>query len=126
MKYLIVAITLLACANPARAVERWEEYWTCTYADASAKPVSLNFELSPPELVETASFHVHYRILQNNDYGVVAASSISEIEPGHTQPTVGAVTVVINKGTGEFWLATTIAGQSAAAHQPVHGNCRKN
>lgn len=126
MKYLIVAITFLACANPARAAERWEEHWTCTYADDGAKPVSLSFELSPPELVETALFHEHYRILQNNDYGVVAASSISIIQPGDTQPTVGVVTVIINKGTGEFWLATTIAGQSAAAHQPVHGNCRKN
>ena len=125
MKYLIVAITLLAYATPA-AAERWIERWACTYVDLVGKPVLLSFELSPPELVETALFHEHYRILQNNDYGVVAASSISIIHPGDTQPTVGAVTVVINKGTGEFWLATTIAGQPAAAHEPVHGNCLKN
>jgi len=126
MKYLIVAITLLACATSARAADRWTERWTCTYPDLVAKPVSLSFELSPPELVETSVFHEHYRILENNDYGVVAVSSISKIELGHTQPTVGATTVVINKGTGEFWLAPAISGQPAIMNQPVRGNCLKN
>ena len=126
MKYLVVAITLLACETLARAADRWTERWTCTYADLVAKPVLLSFELSPPELVETSVFHEHYRILQNNDYGVVAVASISKIEQGHALPTVGATTVVINKGTGEFWLATAIAGQPAAMNQPVHGNCLKN
>jgi hypothetical protein len=80
-------------------------------------PVLTRFEVSPPDLID-AKHHHHYRILQNNDFGLVAASSIAEIEEGQKGPTVGAYTVVINKGTGEFWLGTTIAGQAADAPSP--------
>jgi hypothetical protein len=39
------------------------------------------------------------------------------------QPTVGAFTVVINKGTGEFWFATVMAGQSSVVNPSVNGAC---
>jgi hypothetical protein len=63
--------------------------------------------VSPPDLIDTKS-HDHYCILQNNDDGLVATSSISEIEESQRAPTVGAVTVVINEETGEFWWRTVI------------------
>src|SRR5450759_2011663 len=82
-------------------------------------------EVSPPNLIE-ANFHQTYRIEENNDYGIVATSSISKIEQGHKEPTVGAVSIIINKKTGEFWWVSAIAGQPAAVNQPVQGKCIKD
>jgi hypothetical protein len=119
MKLFISAVALFWSATSAMAAEGW----TCTYvAPIDNKPTVVSYQLSPPYLIDE-KFHDQYRILQNNDYGIVAALSISEIEQGHTKPTVGAITVVINKKTGEFWLATTIAGQAAVVNQPLHGEC---
>jgi hypothetical protein len=122
MRSLIISLLLtFICATSASA-----EGWTCTYLFSSGvQPTLIQFELSPPDLINT-KLHEHYRILQNNDYGLVAVSSIAEIEQGKQQPTVGAATVVIDKGTGEFWLATAIAGQPSDVNQPVHGTCLKH
>jgi hypothetical protein len=81
--------------------------------------------VSPQDLIE-ANSHQTYRIQKNNDYGIVATSSISEIEQGHKEPTVGAVSIVINKMTGEFWWVSAIAGQPAAVNQTGQGKCIKD
>ena len=116
----------IACAISAHAAETWTETWTCTYSTAvDNRPAVTRFEVSPPDLIET-NFHQTFRIEQNNDYGLVAISSIAKIERGHKKPTVGAVSVVINKITGEFWWVSAItAGQPPAVNQPAHGKCIK-
>jgi hypothetical protein len=127
---VLMGVALLASATSAKAAEAW----TCTYffdeAPVGNEPSPLvRFEVSPPDLIETKS-HQRYPILQNNNYGIVATSSISEIEEGQKDPTVGAATVVINKGTGEFWWGTTIAGMvplmAREVNKPVHGKCLKD
>ena len=82
----------------------------------------IRFQVAGTRLIE-GQFQDGYRILQNNEYGLVATFAISEVEKDQQQPTVGAFTVVINKGTGEFWLATVMAGQSSAVNQSVSGTC---
>jgi hypothetical protein len=67
-----------------------------------------------------------YRILRNNEYGLVAAFAIAQIEKDQQQPTVGAFTVVIDKGTGEVWLSTIMAGQSSVVNQSVNGTCLRD
>jgi hypothetical protein len=126
MKAFLLTAVLVAGATSAEA----SEAWTCSYSTVpglptDTSPVLIRFELTPPDLIDTKT-HDHYRILQNNDYGLVATLSISEIEEGHKEPTVGAVTVVINKGTGEFWWGWIIAGQAAVVNQPVHGKCLRD
>jgi hypothetical protein len=126
----VVALLLagiIACAISAHAAETWTETWTCTYSTAvDNRPTVTRFEVSPPDLIE-ANFHQTYRIEKNNDYGLVATSTISKIEQGHKEPTVGAVSVVINKMTGEFWWVSAItAEQPAAVNQPAHGKCIKD
>ncbi|MGZ5028929.1 MAG: hypothetical protein ACXV9T_17245 [Methylobacter sp.] len=126
MKSLIVAAAVIACATSAHAAETWTETWTCTHPSFdSHRPTITRFEVSPQDLIE-ANSHQTYRIQKNNDYGIVATSSISEIEQGHKEPTVGAVSIVINKMTGEFWWVSTIAGQPAAVNQPGQGKCIKD
>ncbi len=127
MKSLIAAGVIIACAKSAHAAETWTETWTCTYTSAlDNRPTITRFEVSPPDLIEAKS-HQTYRIEKNNEYGIVATSSISKIEQGHKDPTVGAVSIVINKITGEFLLVSAIAAeQPAAVNQPAHGKCIKD
>jgi hypothetical protein len=132
-RHLGVGITAVALiifgggATPGHAAETWTETWTCTHTSPiDNQPTITRFEVSPPDLIE-AKFHQTYRIEKNNDYGIVATSSISKIEQGHKDPTVGAVSIVINKMTGEFWWVSAIAaGQPATVNQPVHGKCIKD
>jgi hypothetical protein len=127
MKSLIVAAGVITCVTAAHTAETWTETWTCTHTSPiDNQPTITRFEVSPPDLIE-AKFHQTYRIEKNNDYGIVATSSISKIEQGHKDPTVGAVSIVVNKMTGEFWWVSAIAaGQPAAVTQPVHGKCIKD
>jgi hypothetical protein len=121
MRPLIIAASIIASLASAQAAE----IWSCAYPSlANDRPTIKHYEVSSPDLIDV-EFHQIFHIEQNNEYGIVATSSISEIEQGQTQPTVGAVSIVINKGTGEFWWVTAIAGQPAAANQPVHGKCIK-
>jgi hypothetical protein len=85
----------------------------------------MRFEVSPPDLVES-EFQKHYPIVENNDYGLVAAAPISQIEKGDKAATVGVTTVVINKGTGELWLSIILTGHGPAVNKPVKGKCLKN
>jgi hypothetical protein len=63
---------------------------------------------SPRNLLTPAGQGTHYRILQNNDYGLVATFSVSGIIDGAKDPYVGATSVLINKMTGEFNWAEAI------------------
>jgi hypothetical protein len=125
-RWMFVAVAFFACATSVHAAEKWTETWTCTHSSApDNRPTVTRFEVSPPNLIE-ANFHQTYRIEENNDYGIVATSSISKIEQGHKERTVGAVSIIINKKTGEFWWVSAIAGQPAAVNQPVQGKCIKD
>jgi hypothetical protein len=126
MKSLALACAVLFFATAANA----NEVWTCSYAPLSsqsvtAEPKFLRFELSPDGLIETTHGD-HYRVVENNVYGLIATLPISTIEQGKNTPTVGATTVVINRGTQEFWLAKGYPGQlDPDIHPPVHGKCLK-
>jgi hypothetical protein len=87
----------------------------------------IRFEVAPPDLVDTST-QEHCRILQNNEFGLVATLSISEIEEGRQSPTVGAVSIAIDKGTGEFWWDTTIATSASrvADNGAARGKCLKD
>ena len=125
MKSLIVAAGIIARVTSAHAAETGTETWTCThYSGLGNGPTITRFEVSSPDLI-VAKSHQTYRIEKNNDYGIVATSSIAKIEEGHKEPTVGAVSIVINKITGAFLWVSAIAGagQPGAANQPAHGWC---
>ena len=136
MKLLIVGLAALACATSAEAAEVWTRSYNYSLIGSEtggqSTPMFLRFELSPPDLIQTAppflGSHAqdHYRILQNSAYGIVATFSFSEIEAGQKNPTIGAYTVVIDKGSGEFWWSMAIIGQPAIVNQPVHGKCLKD
>ena len=114
MKRVILVLVFLACATSAEAADAW----TCTYPFLDDRiqmdDAFFRFEIAPPDLIETEAQKglivttpagTHYRILQNNDYGLVATFSISGIVEGEKDPYVGAASVVINKTTGQFYWA---------------------
>jgi hypothetical protein len=128
-KSLVLVAVLIAFASPAEATE----VWTCTYTSQNrafvpthTDPERVRFEVSPPDLIDTGN-HEHYRILQNNDYGLVATTSWSEAQNGLKSPVVGARTVVVDKGTGEFWWAmTSVSGAQVALVYQLNGKCLKD
>jgi len=126
-KLLIVVVGVIFVGTaPARA-----EAWACTFNMLSSKePVSRLFRLAPPyDLVDTV-YDDHYRVLQNNELGLIATRAISRIEQGEQKPTITASTVVIDKTTGEVWwdsLTTGMGADEAASwNKPVQGKCTKD
>ena len=116
MKALFMGLTLLTCATSAEATEAW----TCTYLAGVMDAVIVRFEVSPPDLID-AGTQERYRILQNNENSLSAAISISQNREGQQEPSVGALAIMINKATGEFWWNNTFVGVARA-----HGKCLKD
>jgi hypothetical protein len=95
----------------------------------------VRFEIAIPDLIETSVTPTnlllptpqgtHYRILQNNDYGLVDHLSVSGFVEGGKDPFVGATSVVINKTTGAFYWAEaiTIKDETIFLNQTHHGKC---
>ena len=102
------------------------ELWSCYVTTQSAnEPMLVSLEAAGRRLIQTwaSGTKHHYEIVRDNRYGLVAVSSISEIETGQTAPTVGVSAVVINRTSREVWLSTVIAGQPHEANEPAHGKC---
>jgi hypothetical protein len=94
-----------------------DETWTCTFASSFLKqPMSVTYHLVNANLTQISSTGVssNLQVMQNNQYGLVAISLISEIEQDQTTATVGAITVVIEKRTKKFWLSTIVNDQPNA------------
>jgi len=134
IKPLILAGAFLACTTATKAADAW----TCTYPFLNDRVQSDNafvrFEIATPDLIQIKAptnlllptpQGTHYRILQNNDYGLVATFSISGIEEGGKDPYVGATSVVINKMTSEFhWVeAITTQDETTFLNQTHRGKC---
>jgi hypothetical protein len=115
--WLVISITNNVDAN---------ELWSCYVAKPSSKePMLFSIEAKGREMIQTwaSGTTARYSIAQNNRYGLVGFSSISEIEAGEVEPTVGASTVVINRSNKEIWLSTAIAGRQRIVNALDHGSC---
>jgi hypothetical protein len=135
MRFGILGLMWLACATSAEAADAW----TCTYPFLNDRREPDNafvrFEIATPDLIETKAptnlvlptpQGVHYRILQNNDYGLVATFAESGIPEGAKDPYVGATSVVINKMTSQFyWTETkTTKDERRITLNSSNGRCR--
>jgi hypothetical protein len=133
---MILATVLLACGAPAKAAE----VWNCSASlmdgtEVSATNFLFHFELSPPDLIETkyAVFTAkedYCRILQNDDYGVIATyANIVAPQPPKVGGGVNGFTIVIDKITGVFWYggSALLNGMTdrPAWPQSISGKCQK-
>ena len=98
-----------------------QEIWTCTYPGFSQGrcPVIVRYR-QEGELLMEDKWKERYQILQNNQFGLIAIWSISEIEGGNAEPSIGARTLVINKSSGEFLFSGAYLGGTATQ---ARGNC---
>jgi hypothetical protein len=135
MKPLILAIALLGYATSAKAADAWTCTWPILDAKLRESSALVRFEIATPDLIETKAEPrdlmwltppgTHYRILQNNDYGLVATFSFSGLPEGAKDPYVGAISVVINKMTGQLlWAeATSTKNESRYLSNTRTGKC---
>jgi hypothetical protein len=79
--------------------------------------------LTSPDLIYD-EHQRRYHIVQNDDYALVAAASVSQIV--EKKRTVGAWTFAINKATGELALAVIWASVGPFTGQAEHGTCLKD
>jgi hypothetical protein len=115
----VVAI-VLTCGLSASAAETW----TCSYKDFSddRRTVTERFVEIDGYMVQ-AKYGTKYRILENNEHGLVAVWSTSWLERG--TPNVGSYTIVISKKTGVFLTSETLIGANAIGRVSP-GTCQKN
>ena len=113
---------LVAIASRAALAQ---SVWTCTWPGYGngGKPVIGRFRVVGNDVVDD-KWQLHYKILQNNTYGLVAAWSISEIEPNLRYPSVGTFLIVIDKQTNVFKTSTVTIGEQNYA--PSIGTCIPN
>src|SRR5215471_1254807 len=102
MRLFLSVLLWLASLSVLESVQA-ADVWICTYPGFTAdrRPVIVRFKEQDGFMVEE-EFGTKYRILENNEYGVVATWSISLIEPGHATPSIGSMTFLIKKKTGDF------------------------
>ena len=117
------AAWIVGFANPAYGAE----VWRCAYTDTnSLSQVLAEYQPEGRDLLEKLRSGVtkRFQIIQDNAYGLIAILATSE-PPKISGPSVSAITVVIEKSTGDFWRTTTIGGQPGTFNQPIHGRCFK-
>jgi hypothetical protein len=114
---VIVLLTYLAIPIPFAAAQ---EIWTCTWPGFSQdrSPVIQRYRQQGELLVvDHETWREEYRILENNQFGLVATRSISEIESHSTskEPSIGTRTIVIDKRTGELLWSNLFSGSRIAS-----------
>ncbi len=124
---LLAAFTLIVILSGQRQA-RADENWACTFKEtATEKPTPVSFRFNKRELqLRWPNWAVvSLAIQKNNQYGVVAIRTFSELEPNETVPTVGAVCVVLNRMTHEFWLSDAMGGTLPGVNLTAihHGAC---
>lgn len=108
---------------------RSSELWSCNVTSMiDQQPMLVTFEVHDKELIQTwaTGMTFYYEIVQDNVYGLVALSSISQIESGQTKPTIGASAIVIGRMTKEVWISALVIGFRPEMNEPAHGPCIRN
>jgi hypothetical protein len=103
-----------------------QETWVCAYTWSSAdQTVIRKFQINGDDLIDSSQDAGNppekFTILQNNEFGIVAARSFAEISPYYVELSIGAFVVLINKQNGKFQLSNAILGEPKA----VTGTCTK-
>jgi hypothetical protein len=122
--WLLVGLALLAYATSAEA----EEVWTCSPSGGS---VLDRFTISPPEVTSNVWDGMHFHIVYNDDYQLVAtgADTITKETVSAGAGRLHVFTIAINKVTSKFGLAAFKAGGNANEEgfdTVVEGTCLKD
>jgi hypothetical protein len=83
------------------------------------------FRIVGADIIEDDEFQHHYKILQDNESGIVAVWSISERQE-HDHPYVGGEIIIIYKQTNEFKLSAVTNANHGPNLAPSVGSCIPN
>jgi hypothetical protein len=117
----VLGVVACLVASPASAQETWD----CAFPNhfSPEKFEIVHFAVDGDSLKER-DYGLDYRILQNNEYSIVAAWSMSKIWSGNKAPRMGAAVVVIDKATGDYRRSEVYVGEPGDSS--VYGNCKRN
>jgi hypothetical protein len=95
------------------------ETWTCIVPAGKQEGRMISLAVGDSEIVQNGVFH--YRILTNNEVGLVAAAGMSLLDlETESQPVISGMLVLIEKRTGTLqW----ISAENNADLEPAKGHC---
>jgi len=97
------------------------ETWLCTYADKN-EPTIIKFTINGNQMTRNNDT-IKFTVLINNDVGLVAADSYSEMYRPMNTPVVFGLVVVIEKRSGNFKMGGVNSYQDMNV---THGHCVQN
>jgi hypothetical protein len=120
----LLCLLMIALAIPLAA--RAQDIWTCTWPGFSPdhRPVLTRFKVQGDFLIEDDPIQESYRILQNNEYAIIATMAIAAIPPGNSKLRILSRTFVIDKSNGDLLWSNLTLGEPDSANKPIHGTCR--
>jgi hypothetical protein len=102
--------------------------WDCSFRDTNQTQIITKYTLNGDFLVDNKG--IKYQVLKNNDYSIIAVSSVSEMGPADTQPSIGATTIIINLKNMHYNIAYLAMegnqNSTAGGSQTANGDCIKN
>jgi hypothetical protein len=107
-----------------------DQSWVCSYTDFNQTPIITKYVLSGGVLTDDSKDGLKYKVLQNNEYSIIATYSISEVKPGQMEPSIGATTVIIGKKKLHYIVMHSPMGNNEnfmpGGGQTANGDCIKN
>jgi hypothetical protein len=116
---MALALAFTFSNSPADAQERW----VCAFPH-KLEPTMVFTHFTVDGDFLKASEGLDYRILENNEFSIVAVWSMSKIWTGNTEPRMGAAVVVIDKTTGKYRRSSVYVGEFG--DDSVYGKCERD
>ena len=121
---IFATLVLMPCAAFA------DQSWVCSYTNVDQTPIITKYVLHDGFLTDDTKDGLQYKVLQNNEYSIIATYSVSEIKPGHTEPSIGATTVIIGKKKLHYIVMHSPTGNNEnfmpGGGQTANGDCIEN
>jgi len=121
MQKTLFLIVMFFVSSLSAFAQKAASSWVCSYNGFGPdnKVVIVDFLIDRDYLI--GSFGQRFKILENNEVGLVAAWSIATIEENRNDPSLGAMIISINKKTGEFRRSNALFSSQDSAVR--YGRC---
>ncbi len=115
----LLAIAICAHALPIHA----DETWVCVWGDPKESGNrAFEYTLKGNTLTVDQTGDT-FRVLENNEYGIVATGSMSEFVPIQKKPIIAFFSMAIDKSTGKSLRSDGVIGE--ANEGVLSGTCTK-
>ena len=119
----MAVFVICSLSSPVTSQERWVCAYPNFFDPQHTEIISFTVLGDTIESEIRGGVGLQFKILQNNDYSIIAVRSMSKIS-GNKMPRMGADVVLIEKATGKYRYSPVYMGVQGDAS--VYGNCRRN